>query len=112
MPEKGELPKTIAMSDFNPEGNCGNDDNNLQSDAGQLQLSIAVHLFRQTSDLKCPLAFDVNFREKNNVSDINRQIRHLCTSDSDRINNIVTKISEQEENFRVLRIVTDKVRQM
>lgn len=86
---------------LNPEGNCGNDDNNLQSDAGQLQLSIAVHLFRQTSDLKCPLAFAINFREKNNVSEINGQIRHLYTSDSDRINNIMTKISEQEDNFRV-----------
>ena len=101
MPEKGELPKTIAMSDFNPEGNCGNDDNNLQSDARQLQLSIAVHLSRQTSDLKCPLASATNFREKNNVSGISGQIRHLCTSNSDRINNIVTKISEQEGNFCV-----------
>lgn len=45
-------------------------------------------------------------------SKINGQIRHLCTSDSDRINNIATKISEQEGNFRVRRIVTDKVRWM
>lgn len=85
MPEKGELPKTIAMSNFNPEGNCGNDDDNLQSDAGQLQLSIAVHLSWQTSDLKCPLVSAINFREKNNVSEINGQTRHLCTSDSDHI---------------------------
>ena len=107
-----KVTENIAMSDFNPEVNCENDNNNLQSDAGQLQLPIAVHLSRQTTDLKCPLAFAIDFREKNNVSEINGQIRHLCISDSDLINNIVTKISEQEDNFRVRRIVTDKVRWM
>ena len=107
-----KVTENIAMSDFNQEGNCGNDDNNLQSDAGQLQLPVAVHPSRQTSDLKCLLAFAIDFREKNNVSKINGQIRHLCISDSARINNIVIKISEQEDNCHVRRIVTDKVRRM